>query len=65
MCEFVDCKYDYNSFVIRTLKTIKENVYLTILIELNNIFRSFFFVDSFACDIRKSLIIFDVNIMNN
>ena len=65
MCEFVYCKYDYNSFVIRALKTVKKSVYLTIFIELNNIFRFLFFVNFFVCDIRKSLVIFDENVIND
>ena len=65
MCEFVYCEYNYNSFVIQALKAIKKNVYLTIFINLNNIFRFFFFVDSFVCNIRKKVVNFDVNVISN
>ena len=65
MCEFVYCEYDYNSFVIRVLKTIKKSVYLTVFTDLNNIFRSLFFVDSFVCDIRKKVVNFDINVISN
>ena len=47
------------------MKTIKKKTYLTILLNLNNVIRFFFFFDFFACEMRKKLIIFDVNFTNN
>ena len=63
MCEFIYCKYNHNSFVIRVLQTIEKSIYLTIFTELNNIFR--FFVDFFVCDIRRNLVIFNENVIND
>ena len=64
-CEFVYCEYNYNISIIRVLKTVKKRTYMTMLTKLNDIIRFFFFFDFFVCEIRKKLVIFDVNLISD